>query len=98
MLILPLEEIQARLKNLPGWQIEGNYLKKEYEFSTFTDSMIFVNEFAQAADDLGHYPASIDIRGNKVILSLISPDGFISDKDLLLAEAAQKAEEVVRET
>jgi 4a-hydroxytetrahydrobiopterin dehydratase len=95
MTTLPIEKIQEKLKEMPGWKIEGNVLKKEFEFPSFTDAMVFINEFAQAADDLGYYPYSVDVRSNKVIVSLISPDGYVSDKDLVLVEHAQKAEAMV---
>lgn len=93
---LPPEEIQNKLKQSPGWQVDGEVLKKEFEFPSFTDSMIFVNELAQAADDANHYPSSLDIRGQKVVLTLVSPDGFISEKDLLLIDCAAQAEAAAR--
>lgn len=89
---LSIEELRVKLDELPGWKIEGSALKKVFEFPTFADAMIFVNEFAQTADDFGHYPFSVEIRGPQIIISLVSSDGFLSDKDLLLAEQAQKIE------
>lgn len=89
---LPPEEIQNKLKESPGWQVDGNVLKKEFSFPSFTDSMIFINELAQAADDAGYPPFSLDIRGQKVVVTLVSPDGFISEKDLLLMDFTKQAE------
>lgn len=89
------EQIQDQLKSMPGWRLEGNVLKREFSFASFADSMIFVNEFAQAADDASHYPSSLDIRGGTVVVSLVSPDGSLTEQDFTLAEQAQKIEVTV---
>lgn len=89
------DKIQAKLKSMPGWRLENNALKREFIFASFADSMIFVNEFAQAADDANHYPSSMDIRGGQVIVSLISPDGSLTEQDFELAAQAQKLEVTV---
>lgn len=91
MLILSSEELQKRLAGLLGWRLDGHVLKKEYEFPSFSDAMIFVNELAQNAADADYYPASLEIKGKAVALVLISPEGFIKEKDFVLAETAEKA-------
>jgi len=93
--MLSLDKVQVKLKSMPGWRLEGNALKREFTFASFADSMIFVNELGQAADDANHYPSSIDIRGGQVIVSLVSPDGSLTEQDFELAAQAQKLEVTV---
>lgn len=78
-------EIQRRLGSLPGWSRKGDALTKTFQFRDFTGSMELVNNIARIAERANHHP-DIDIRYNKVILSLTTHDADgITKKDLDLA-------------
>lgn len=95
MSLLGREEINAKLKNFPGWEIDGKLLRKEFVLPTFTDAMIFVNEVAQSAEDLDHHPY-INIHQNTVKIATTSHDlDGITDKDIALIERAQEAEKMI---
>ena len=78
-------ELQDVLQALPEWKLKDGKLVREWTFSNFLDSMAFVNRVAVIAEDAGHHP-DIDIRYNKVLLSLISHDaGGITQRDAAMA-------------
>ncbi len=85
------QEIHSKLSDLPGWTLKGSAIEKTFEFLSFTDVMVFVNEVAQVAEDMNHHP-NIDIRYNKVQFSLSTHSASgVTEKDLQLAK---KIEEV----
>ncbi len=93
--LLSLDEIRVQLKNLLGWELIDKALQKEFVFPTFADAMIFVNEVAQAAEDMDHHP-NIGIHYNKVVLSCHTHDlDGITEKDFALAKRAQESEKMV---
>jgi len=90
MQALSASEAQSRLGKLPGWQIEGGELVKTFQFQDFRAALGFVNRVGEAAEAAGHHP-DIDIRYNKVRLSLVTHDaGGLTEKDFALAAAATK--------
>lgn len=95
MPLLTHDEIITKLKNCPGWQRDEQFLRKEFVFPTFTDAMVFVNEVAQAAEDMNHHP-DITIHHNTVKLSTTTYDLMgITEKDVELVEKAQEAEQMI---
>ena len=80
------ESIQGWLKAHGGWKRKSNSLVKEFQFSSFRDSIVFVNRIATLADDADHHP-DIDIRYDRVVVTLSTHSvGGITQKDLTLAE------------
>ena len=83
---LNTQSIQAWLKTHGGWNRKSNAILKEYKFTHFRDSIVFVNRIATLADDADHHP-DIDIRYNRVLITLSTHSaGGITEKDLKLAE------------
>jgi 4a-hydroxytetrahydrobiopterin dehydratase len=84
--VLSDPEIQDALKRLPGWQRQGIAISRVFEFPDFKAAMEFVNKVADAAEQANHHP-DIDIRYNKVTLSLVSHDsGGVTNRDVRMAE------------
>ncbi|MBS1799495.1 MAG: 4a-hydroxytetrahydrobiopterin dehydratase [Acidobacteria bacterium] len=78
-------EIAAYLTTDPGWKLDSGKLVREWSFSTFTEAIGFVNKVADLAESAGHHP-DIDVRYNKVQLSLVSHDaGGITKRDIKMA-------------
>jgi 4a-hydroxytetrahydrobiopterin dehydratase len=87
---LSIEEAQSRLANLPGWQIEAGELVRTFQFKDFRTALHFVNQVGEAAEAAGHHP-DIDIRYNRVLLSLVTHDaGGLTARDFDLASRAEK--------
>jgi 4a-hydroxytetrahydrobiopterin dehydratase len=87
MSVLTPEMVQASLRSLPQWKLEGKEIVRHYEFPDFAAAMVFVNQVAEAAEKAGHHP-DIDVRYNKVKLALVSHDqGGLTQRDIKMAEA-----------
>ncbi|WP_263360044.1 4a-hydroxytetrahydrobiopterin dehydratase [Acidicapsa ligni] len=85
MTVLTPAEITQSLKAVPDWHIENGELRRGFSFLDFREAMSFVNSVAAVAEQAGHHPY-IDIRYNKVRLTLVSHDaGGITEKDFSLA-------------
>jgi 4a-hydroxytetrahydrobiopterin dehydratase len=84
--VLSDPEIQQALEQLPGWQRAAIAIARVFEFPDFKTAMQFVNQVAAAAEQANHHP-DIDIRYNKVTMSLVSHDsGGITQRDVRMAE------------
>ena len=78
-------EVKDALADLPGWELSGSEIVKEYKFADFAAAMAFVNQVAEAAEAANHHP-DIDIRWNKVRLALSThSEGGLTQNDFALA-------------
>jgi len=78
-------EVKAKLGDLPGWELAGADIVKEYKFADFAAAMAFVNHVADRAEAANHHP-DIDIRWNKVRLALSThSEGGLTRNDFALA-------------
>jgi 4a-hydroxytetrahydrobiopterin dehydratase len=90
MAALSAHEIDSRMKNLAGWQVEAGELVRTFQFPDFRASLHFVNAVGELAEKAGHHP-DIDIRYNKVRLALVTHDaGGITAKDFDLAQSIDR--------
>ena len=73
-----------------AWREQNQVLSRTFEFPTFAEGIRFVNRVAEAADAANHHP-DIDIRYNRVTLSLTTHDaGRLTARDFTLAEQADQ--------
>jgi 4a-hydroxytetrahydrobiopterin dehydratase len=78
-------EVKAALADLPGWELAGGDIVREYKFADFVAAIAFVNQLADKAEAANHHP-DIDIRWNKVRLALSThSEGGLTQKDFALA-------------
>ena len=85
MATLSDEDIEARLAALPGWEREGNAIKKTLKFEDFVGSVEFVNRITPVAEELKHHP-DLSISWNTVVVSLSThSQGGITENDFDLA-------------
>lgn len=79
------DEVKARLKDLPGWERDGDEIEKKFRFDNFKASMAFVNRVAEMAEAADHHP-DISIKYNRVKLTLSThSEGGVTEKDFALA-------------
>ena len=82
---LSQDELAALTSELPDWKLENDQLVRDWAFKDFVAAMAFVNRIAELAEQAGHHP-DIDIRYNRVRLSLVSHDaGGITSRDADMA-------------
>ena len=80
------DQIQENLKSIPGWALKMGEITRLYKFKDFVDSMNFVNQVAQLAEQADHHP-DIFIQYNKVVLTLSTHSASgLTQKDFQLAK------------
>src|SRR5437868_15401071 len=83
--LMKADELKARLKKIPEWELEKKHIERTFEFDDFADAIDFVNAVAEVAEDEEHHP-DIDIRYNKVRLILSThSNGRLTELDVALA-------------
>ncbi len=86
MPLLSDEEIDQRLGELPGWEREGDALRREFKLDDFVGSVDFVNRLVEPAEDMNHHP-DVAISWNKVTVTLSThSEGGITANDFELAK------------
>ncbi|MFB6166887.1 MAG: 4a-hydroxytetrahydrobiopterin dehydratase [Candidatus Nanohaloarchaea archaeon] len=91
---LGAEEILDRLSDYEGWEEDGRWLVKQFEFEDFREAVDFVEDVAEAAEDLAHHP-DIGVRNyNEVVLSITShEEGGITEKDFEFVDRVEELRE-----
>jgi 4a-hydroxytetrahydrobiopterin dehydratase len=94
MTLLSKAEIDAQLKTLDGWALDGNAIRKQYAFKGFPDAVAFVKRLVPDAERADHHP-DITINYRRVTLSWSTHDeGGLTLKDI---EGARMADRHARE-
>lgn len=79
------EELRSALAGLPGWELAGEKLHREYRFPDFIHAFGFMATAAVMIEALGHHPEWSNVY-NRVTVDLTTHDaGGITAKDLELA-------------
>jgi len=65
--------IEQRLKDLPGWERQGDAISKQYTLESFVDALGLVNRVGEAAEAVDHHP-DITINYRRVTFSLSTHD------------------------
>ncbi|HEY3382954.1 MAG TPA: 4a-hydroxytetrahydrobiopterin dehydratase [Vicinamibacterales bacterium] len=82
------DEIDRRLKELPGWRREGDAIVRQFTFAGFPEAVAFVDRLVPAAEAADHHP-DITINYKRVTLSYSTHSvGGITDKDFAGATKA----------
>jgi 4a-hydroxytetrahydrobiopterin dehydratase len=93
MALLTDDEIRAQLGGLPGWELAGDAIRKEYVFRGFRAAIAFIDRLAEVAIAARHHP-DLENHYNKVVVSLTSHDaGGVTEADLALARAIEAVSE-----
>ena len=86
--VIPEDELRGLLDagDAPDWHLLGGRLVKTVKCRDFPGALAYVGEVGALAEEADHHP-DIDIRYNRVTLSLITHDSDgITRRDLDLAE------------
>ncbi len=85
-------EVNERLSGLDNWKLSGDVISKTFVFGNFIQSMEFVNQLAETAEEVQHHP-DIDIRYDHVTVALTThdADGLTGSDFDLAAEADEFA-------
>jgi 4a-hydroxytetrahydrobiopterin dehydratase len=85
MAAMTSKQVRIRMKTVPKWSQRARTIRRTFTFEGFLQSLDFVNRIAKKAEKSHHHP-DIDIRFNKVTLTLTTHDeGGLTEKDFSLA-------------
>jgi len=89
MALLSDDEMGKALAELPGWELVGGRIVKEYVLGNFREAVALVVRIAFEAEAADHHP-DIDVRYDKVRLGLSThSEGGVTKKDLGLARTVE---------
>jgi len=84
---LDQEEVEARVDELPGWNVRDGALVREFRFRDFVEAFSFMTRVALLAESRNHHPDWSNVY-NRVTIGLSTHDaGGITELDFELAEA-----------
>lgn len=88
---LSQKEIEDRLRELPGWSLEGDRLARSYRLGDHFAATALVVHVAQIQQELDHH-SDLTLGYNTVALSVNthSAGGAVTEKDFELAERVEE--------
>jgi 4a-hydroxytetrahydrobiopterin dehydratase len=93
MATLSRSDAEARLRELPGWALEGDAIRKQFVFAGFPEAVAFVERLVPGAEAADHHP-DVLINYKRVTLTYSThSEGGLTDKDFA---GAKMAEQVAR--
>lgn len=83
---LPQDQIEDRLRDLPGWTLEGDRITRTYRLPSHFAAAALTLHVARIQDELNHH-SDLTLGYDTVTLSVNSHDagGKVTEKDLALA-------------
>jgi 4a-hydroxytetrahydrobiopterin dehydratase len=89
MATLNAADAQARLRELHGWTLDGNAIKKQFVFAGFPEAIAFVTRLVPGAEAADHHP-DVLINYKRVTLTYSThSEGGLTDKDFAGAKMAE---------
>jgi 4a-hydroxytetrahydrobiopterin dehydratase len=86
MTLLERDEIDGRVRELEGWDLEGHAIVKLFKRGDFTGAVDFVNRIVPVANEMNHHPdVSISWETVTVMITTHS-EGGLTESDFTLAE------------
>lgn len=84
-------EVDSRLSTLDGWERDGRFISKTFEFGDFMAGIAFIDRVAAIAEEMEHHP-DIHVRYTTITLSLQThSEGGVTEWDFDLAKAIERA-------
>ena len=85
--LLSLQEREDLRANLTQWQVGDERLKRQWQFSDFSEAFAFMTRVALMAESMQHHPNWSNVY-NRVTIELTTHDlGGISNLDVELARS-----------
>ena len=83
--LLKDRELNELIAKIPGWEINPNFIKREFQFSNFIEAFAFMTKIALICEKYNHHP-NWENAYSKVIIKLSTHDlGGITNLDETLA-------------
>ena len=83
--LLQDREIKELIAKIPGWDVEPEYIKREFNFKNFIEAFSFMTKIALICEKYNHHPEWENVY-SKVIIKLCTHDlGGITNLDEAVA-------------
>jgi 4a-hydroxytetrahydrobiopterin dehydratase len=79
------EELEAALRELPGWELAGGKLHREVRFADFSEAWGFMSRVALLAEQLDHHPEWSNVWATVRIDLITHSAGAVSELDVAMA-------------
>ncbi|UYQ65520.1 4a-hydroxytetrahydrobiopterin dehydratase [Streptomyces peucetius] len=90
---LSQKEIEDRLRELPGWSLEGDRIARSYRLASHFAATAMVVHIAQIQEELNHH-SDLTLGYNTVALTVQSHDlNTLTERDFKLAERVERIAE-----
>ena len=91
MAVLSNDEIDQRLRALPGWLRQGSAIVHQFAFKGFPEAVAFVSRLVPGAEAADHHP-DLSVTWGRITVKLSTHSaGGITDKDFELARRIEDA-------
>lgn len=78
-------EVKAWLEEIPGWEVKGHRLRREYKFADFAGALRWVNRIGAIAEAEQHHP-DLELGWGRVVVETYTHSvGGLSVNDFILA-------------
>ncbi|MEU0391824.1 4a-hydroxytetrahydrobiopterin dehydratase [Streptomyces sp. NPDC006208] len=87
---LSQKEIEDRLRELPGWSLEGDRITRSYRLASHFAATAMVVHIAQIQEELNHH-SDLTLGYNTLALSVVSHDAdALTERDFALAQRVEE--------
>ena len=88
MATISADDARKRLQTLPGWELTGDAIRRQFTFRDFTEAVAFIVRLGFSAEAADHHP-DILINYKRVTLTYSTHSaGGLTEKDFAGAEEA----------
>lgn len=88
MPLLTRDQIDAALRELRGWRVEGQALAKVFTFAGFPDAVAFVNRLVPGSEAADHHPDLVISHRRVTVMFTTHREGGVTEKDIAGARLA----------
>ena len=87
---IPQQDVPKRLRKLPGWNLAGEAISRQFTFAGFPDAVAFIVRLGFAAEAVDHHPDLVVNYKRVTVTYSTHSEGGLTDKDFAGAETATK--------
>ena len=84
------DEARRRLQELPGWELAGDSIRRQFTFAGFPDAIAFIVRLGFAAEAADHHPDLLVNYKRVTVTYSTHSEGGLTGKDFAGAETAER--------
>ena len=89
MATLSQHDAEVRLRDLTGWTLDGNAIRKQFVFRDFPEAVSFVQRLVPGAEAADHHPDVIINYKRVTLIYSTHSEGGLTEKDFTGAKMAE---------